>query len=180
MKLIPSLVLVVLATVAAPASAQDSAPDAAPAAAAETIAVDPKSRDHEIEARLENILAATKWFQKLDVRVQEGVVFLEGASDTNEHATWAADLARRTQDVAAVVNRLEFEPPSVFDFEPATAGLRDLGRSIVGALPLVVFAFVVLGIGWLLSRLSAGLTRRALARRTIAPLLREVIARIAG
>mgnify|MGYP000455483484 CR=1 FL=1 len=53
MKLIPSLVLVVLATVVAPASAQGSAPDAAPAPAAETISVDPKSRDHEIEARLE-------------------------------------------------------------------------------------------------------------------------------
>lgn len=178
MKLIPSLVLVVLVVVVAPAAAQDSAPDAAPDP--EMVKVAPKARDHEIEARLENILAATKWFPTLDVRVQEGVVFLEGASDTGEHATWAADLARRTQDVAAVINRLEVEPGSVFDFEPATAGVRELGRSIVGALPLVLFAFVVLGIGWLLSRLSAGLTRRALSRRTIAPLLREVIARVAG
>lgn len=180
MKLILSLALVVLATVASPASAQDPVSDAAPAPAIETVSVDPKARDHDIEIRLENILAATKWFDKLDVRVQEGVVFLDGASDTGAHATWAADLARRTQDVAAVINRLEVEPPSIVDFEPATAGLRDLGRSIVGALPLVVFALVVLGIGWLLSRLSAAIARRALARRTIAPLLREVIARVAG
>lgn len=79
-----------------------------------------------------------------------------------------------------MINRLEVEPPSVFDFEPATSGLRDFGRSIVGALPLVLFGVVVLGIGWLLSRLTAGLTRRALAQRTMAPLLREVIARVAG
>ncbi len=44
----------------------------------------------------------------------------------------------------------------------------------------MLFALAVLGIGWLLSRLSAWITRRALARRTIAPLLREVIARVAG
>ncbi len=130
MKLLTSFVLVALAVVVAPASAQD--PGSAPAPAAETVAVDPKSLDHEIEARLENIFAATKWFQVLDVRVQEGVVFLKGMSDTEDHATWAADLARRTQDVAAVVNWLEVASPPVFDFEPATAGLRDLGRSIVG------------------------------------------------
>lgn len=78
MKRILSLALVMLAMVAAPASAKDSASDAAPAPATETVKVAPQARDHEIEARLEHILGATKWFQKLDVRVQEGVVFLEG------------------------------------------------------------------------------------------------------
>ncbi|MBA3461157.1 MAG: BON domain-containing protein [Deltaproteobacteria bacterium] len=89
MKLIPLLVLAVLVVVVGPASAQDSAPDAAPDPATETVKVAPKARDHEIETRLENILAATKWFPTLEVRVEEGVVFLEGATDTVEHATWA-------------------------------------------------------------------------------------------
>ncbi len=65
MKLLPSLVLVVLAAVVAPASAQDSPSSPTSAPAAETVAVDPKSLDHEIEARLENILADSPILSRL-------------------------------------------------------------------------------------------------------------------
>ena len=145
-----------------------------------TIGVAATARDPEIAARLESVLKATSWFESLDVRVQDGVVFLAGTSDTSEQRVWAGDLARRTQDVAAVVNRIEVRTPSVFDFEPATRGLRDLGRGIVGALPMFAFAMAVLGIAWLFSRTARALTRRALERRTLAPLLREVISRAVG
>jgi small-conductance mechanosensitive channel len=174
--------IAVLAFADAPrAFAQDSpAPAAEPAPIPEKVDIAPEARDEQIEERLRRILTATGWFEALDLRVDEGVVFLSGTADTEDHRRWAGDLARRTQDVAAVVNRLEVATPSVFDFEPAIAGLEDLGRSIIGALPFVLFAFVVLGIGWLLARVAAALTRRALRRRTIAPLLREVLAKIAG
>ena len=55
--------------------------------------------------------------------------------------------------------------------------MKNLGRSILGALPFVLFALVVLVIAWGISRLAAMLTRRALSKRTVAPLLREVIAK---
>lgn len=145
-----------------------------------TIDVAPTARDSEIAARLESVLKATSWFESLDVRVRDGVVFLAGISDTPEHRVWAGDLAGRTQDVAAVVNRMGVATPSVFDFEPATRGLRDLGRGVVGALPMFAFAMVVLGVAWLFSRIARALTRRTLQRRPLAPLLREVISRAVG
>jgi small conductance mechanosensitive channel len=174
--------IAVLAFAAAPrALAQDRpAPATEPAPITEKVEVAPEARDEQIEERLRRILTATRWFEALGVRVDEGVVFLSGTADTEEHRRWAGDLARRTQDVAAVVNRLEVATPSVFDFGPAIAGLEDLGRGIVGALPFVLFALIVLGIGWLLSRLAAALARRALRRRPLAPLLREVLAKVVG
>ncbi len=171
-----------IAIVAQPARAQEP-PAPAPASTpvtTGTIEVAATARDPEIAARLKSVLKATSWFESLDVRVQDGVVFLAGIADTPEQRVWAGDLARRTQDVAAVVNRIEVRTPSVFDFAPATRGLRELGRGIVGALPMFAFAMVVLGIAWLLSRTARALTRQALERRTLAPLLREVISRAVG
>ena len=59
-----------------------------------------------------------------EVQVEEGVVFLRGEAETEQYRTWAGDLARRTQDVTAVVNQLEIVEPSVWDFQPVTTRLR--------------------------------------------------------
>jgi len=175
--------VVAVVTMAAPrlASAQPGPKvESEVAAPRDTVDVSPKARDEEIDARLENIMRATSWFADLDVRVQDGVVFLAGVVDTDEHRLWAAELARRTQDVAAVVNQLAVPTPSVFELEPATRALRELGRGVVGALPLLMFAILVLAVAWLMSRLTTGGMRRLLQRRALPPLLREVLARVSG
>ena len=74
--------------------------------------VNPVARDEEILKRLQNILDATNWFTDPQVLVEEGVVFLNGQVESEELKKWASDLARNTQDVVAVVNRMEIlEPP---------------------------------------------------------------------
>ena len=93
-----------------------------PAPKTERVDVTPVARDEHIQRRLHSILTATEWFQDIDVRVQDGVAFLSGRSDTDEHRVWAGDLARRTQDVVAVVNRIEVLTPSVSNFAPAIEG----------------------------------------------------------
>ncbi|MCL4854534.1 MAG: BON domain-containing protein, partial [Bryobacteraceae bacterium] len=82
--------------------------------------VKPVARDEEIRQRLERILRATGWFQASEVEVEEGVVFLNGRTRSEEYKTWAGNLARSTRDVVAVVNRLEVAK-SVWDLEPALA-----------------------------------------------------------
>jgi small conductance mechanosensitive channel len=151
-----------------------------PAPGNDKVDVAPQARDEEIQARLASILTATEWFDGLAIRVQDGVVFLSGMADNDEHRKWAGDLARRTQAVAAVVNRLEVRPRSISNFAPAIEGLHDLGNSIVGALPFLVFALFVLAVAWVVSRIATALARRALSKRTVAPLLREVIAKVVG
>ena len=145
--------------------------------APESVDVEPTARDEEIRARLQGILEATGWFANPEVQVQEGVVFLRGEAQEEEYKTWAGDLARRTQDVTAVVNQLEVTEPSVWDFQPVTSGLRNLGRTLLGAVPLIVFGLFVLFIAWVTSRLMSIAARRWLQRRDWNPLLTSVVAR---
>jgi small conductance mechanosensitive channel len=126
------------------------------------------------------VLDATGWFVDPEVRVEDGVVFLNGRTETAELRRWAGDLARNTQDVAAVANRIELIEPSAWDFATARGGLRELWRDIVRSLPLVLFGLVTLGLsalaGWLVSRLA----RVMLRPRVRAKLLRGVLAALAG
>lgn len=146
-----------------------------PPQAPDRVEVEPVAQDDEIAERLQGILEATHWFTQPEVRVQDGVVFLSGSTSRAEYRTWAGDLARRTQDVAAVVNQIEVAEPSVWDIEPALAGVRDLWRGLVRAIPVAVVSLLILGAAWAVSGLAARLARRFLAARVSSRLLRNVM-----
>ncbi|MDX1663996.1 MAG: mechanosensitive ion channel, partial [Candidatus Promineifilaceae bacterium] len=179
------LVMGVILAAPAPSVAAQGRPTPTPAApggeepieAPDRVEVEPAARDEEIGARLQSILEATGWFTDPDVRVEEGVVFLEGETQSEEFKEWAANLARRTQDVVAVVNRIEVEQPPIWDFQPALAGLREQARRFVRTLPLLLFSLLVLVAAAGVARLTANLAREALGRRDLNRLLVTVIAR---
>ncbi|HQZ65092.1 MAG TPA: BON domain-containing protein [Planctomycetaceae bacterium] len=64
-------------------------------------------------------LKSTEWFQNEEVHVQSGVVFLTGETRLEKYRTWASDLAGKTEDVVAVVNRITVSSPPWFDAAPA-------------------------------------------------------------
>src|SRR5258708_7238560 len=74
--------------------------------------VEPLARDSAIQERLTRILTATGWFEKPQVEVRDGVVFLSGTTQTAEYRRWAEDLASNTQDVAATVNHIDIRQSS--------------------------------------------------------------------
>ena len=181
------LALACLVLFATPVLAQEGPTPTPPAGseedgleAPERVYVQPTARDDEIRQRLQDILKATGWFSDPTVRVQDGVVFLSGQTSTDEYKRWAGDLARNTQDVAAAVNQIEVTTPPILDFQPAVARLREQGRSLVGAAPLIVFSLLVLILAWMAARLVVRATRRSLRQRQINPLLRNVLARGIG
>jgi len=141
-----------------------------------TVAVQPLADDEEIRHRLESVMEATGWFTAPEVKVVDGVVFLSGRADTDEIKKWAGDLARNTQDVVAVANRIEVSQPSAWDFSGARSGLSGLSRDFVRSLPFVVVALFILalsaGAGWLTARSA----RKFLSGRIRAKLLRGVFA----
>jgi small-conductance mechanosensitive channel len=144
------------------------------------VEVQPLARDEEIRKRLLGVLEATEWFTNPKVRVDKGVVFLSGTAPTEELKTWASNLARNTQDVVAVANKMEVAQPSALDFAPAWDGLIGLWRDIIRILPWIIFGLIVLLlsglIGWLTSRgLHIFLRHRVRAR-----VLRGVLAASAG
>jgi small-conductance mechanosensitive channel len=141
-----------------------------------TVQVEPTARDEAIAERLQTILQATEWFDQPAVTVREGVVFLDGRTRREEYRTWAGDLARNTQDVVAVVNRLQVVERSPWDFTPALTELRRIGRSVVQALPLIGFTLLILVITWVAARQTTRVARRLLRRRIVNSFLRDLVA----
>ena len=145
-----------------------------------TVDVKPVARDEEISTRLQRVLDATGWFVDPQVRVEEGVVFLNGRTETDELKKWAGDLARNTQDVVAVANRMDVLEPAVWDFSPAWDGLHVLWRDIIRSLPFFLFGLLILALSAGAGVLATRGVRKMLRRRVQANLLRNVMARGMG
>lgn len=152
--------------------------DLAPSAA--TVDIKPVARDEEIRKRLQSVLDATGWIIDPQIEVREGVVFLNGRVQTDELKKWAGDLARNTQDVVAVANRMEVLEPSVWDFSPAWSGLLVLWRDFIRSLPFFLFGLLILALSAGAGVLATRGARVLLRRRVRANLLRNVMARAVG
>lgn len=142
--------------------------------------VNPVAADAEIESRLVRILEATGWFENPEARVDEGVVFLSGQVDTEPHKEWAAKLAAKTQDVVAVVNRIEVREKSMWDLSDSFAELAELGSKAVQNSPLIVVGILFLILTWWASGWTARLTAGLFQRRMKSALLGDVASRAAA
>lgn len=142
--------------------------------------VTPVAQDEEIRQRLQTVLNVTDWFTDPQVRVDEGVVFLNGQVESDELKKWAGDLARNTQDVVAVANRLEVSEPSVWDFRQASSGISALWRDFIRAMPFVLFGLFILALSVGTALLATRVVRALLRQRIQTKLLQNVIARAAG
>ncbi|UPH72044.1 mechanosensitive ion channel [Abyssibius alkaniclasticus] len=177
-----SLVMVaaaLLTLVATPLVAQDAPaePDAEITASDQNVTVDPIAPDLRIGARIADILAATGWYDALDVRVENGIVFLNGTAGSEAQKAWARDLANKTDGVVAVVNQIEIAAEIDWNFDPAVKELRRLVESSAAALPVLLLALVVLPLAWYIAHLVARLMRWVFARRISSPFLRSIVAR---
>ena len=101
--------------------------------APDNVEVEPRAGDKQIARRLEKILQATQWFRDSSASVDNGVVFLQGRTSEESFKKWAGDLARNTRDVVAVVNRIEVDPPAIWDSSYVRNQLATIGRSLVRA-----------------------------------------------
>jgi len=145
--------------------------------APERVDIEPVADDSEIQDRLARILNSIDWFEDPQVEVSDGVVFLNGSTQTADHKRWAGDLARNTQDVTAVVNRMEVLDPDIWDYEPAFTGIQELWQNILSAVPFLIFGIAVMIIFWLISVLVAKVARAYLANRKMNDLLQTIVAR---
>jgi len=182
------VVFVIYQIAMSPAAAQDQPPPQAPPETIDTEApetpekvdVNPVAGDAEIELRLVRILEATGWFKQPEAHVDEGVVFLSGLVDTEPHKEWAAKLATKTQDVVAVVNRIEVDQKSMWDLSDAFGELTTLGSKTVQNSPLILVGILFLVVSWWASGWTARLTAGLFQRRMKSLLLGNVVSRAAA
>lgn len=110
------------------------------------VGVDEKPGDRQIEESLQEILEATVRYRNLSVEVRDGVVFLGGVASTDDDHALAADLAKRTEGVAAVVNNLADPIKPIWTLRPAIAEFEALLRVVVRSLPLLLAGLVLTGL----------------------------------
>ncbi|MDA0701943.1 MAG: mechanosensitive ion channel family protein [Proteobacteria bacterium] len=144
------------------------------------VQVRPEAEDKAIAARLTRILVASERIRAPQVEVREGIVFLDGIAETEAHRDWAGQVARTTQDVVAVVNRIEVQARVDWDFSPAWAEADRLLQQGQRVLPLLLLATIVLFASWLAARLVTRLSRVVLGRWIVSPLLLKVLTRAIG
>ena len=142
-----------------------------------TVEVSPKASDSDIEKRLVSILTATDWYEKINIRVENGVVFIKGQTKTIEHREWAADLAKNTQSVIAVVNDMEVVSSTSWYVKEFKSVTSDFSKGVVLWLPFLGLAFVVLLISYLIAKLITKNFRGFFKTRGYHPLLAEVMAK---
>jgi len=86
-------------------------------------------------------------------------------------------LATNTQDVAAVVNRMNVVEKSIWDFSPAFRNLREFRDNSIQSLPLIVFSLVILLLTWGATKLATSVAQRMFRQRIPNNLLRWVATR---
>ena len=179
------LLSILLCVAPAPAFTQGSGNESVPPALAPNsqagespVKVAPTAEDADIAGRLTRILESTGWFEHPQVIVREGVVTLDGSAKTEENRSWAGDLAAKTENVVAVINRIKTETDVVSTFGYARDELVGLARKAAQAWPLVALAIVIIALAWIISRLVGLLARRFFASRVESPLLLAVVVRL--
>jgi len=142
--------------------------------------VKPIAQDEEIRKRLQRVMDATDWFTDPKVRVEEGVVFFNGKVESDELKKWAGDLARNTQDVVAVANRLQVIQQSIWDFRQPWNGVMLLWSDFFLALPFLILTLLILALTVGSALLTTRIVHALLRPRIRTKLLQNVIARAAG
>ena len=171
---------VVLATAASHAQTKDESsqtPGEAPPELPQEVDVEPIAEDAEIATRLTRILKATEWFQQPIATVDEGVVFLSGRADSEPHREWAGRLAGKTQDVVAVVNRIDVIEKSMWDLTPAWSELQELAADTIRNSPLIGMGLLLLVGTWWATKWSVRGAAILFRRHFKSHLLRDVAAR---
>ena len=141
------------------------------------IDVKPKARDQEIQKRIDNILTATNWYERLAVKVDDGIVCLKGEAKTEEHKKWAQQLAQKIQDVVAVVNKIKVTGPASWYIQQILADIQELWQRILHGLPFFVFAILILLLSWGMGNIAVVSAKKTMRGRNIHPLLTDVIAK---
>ncbi len=159
-----------------PLEAEDPTEESAPEVPSE-VDVKPLTEDTDIASRLTEILQATEWFIAPQVEVDEGVVFLRGRVDNEQHREWAARLAGKTKDVVAVVNRLVLVEKPLWDMTPAWNEVKELTAATVRNIPLILVGSALLAATWLATKWSMFAARTLFGKRLKSPLLRDVASR---
>lgn len=143
----------------------------------ERVAVEEVTPDDAIRQRLAKILDATEWFEDVEIEVRESVAFLDGKATDDDQREWAARLARNTEGVAAVVNRIEVEKAVDFSeaFQVVSSSVKGLWEDFLARSPLLLAGIIALILTGLASKLAGFVIKRLSQRSQLRASLQDLV-----
>lgn len=159
------------------ASVQEASSTDGPPEAAQEVDVTGVETDASIQQRLTRVLKASGWIEEPEVRVDSGVVFLNGRTGEQRYFEWAANVSRNTQDVVAVINRITVEETVNLDAAVSHVGssLQKLWRDFLKRLPLILAGVVVLILTWLVAKIAVSFVDRMAKSSRLRTSLRDLL-----
>jgi len=156
---------------------QEPPADDAVVATDEEVSVEAVTDDDAIQRRLQNILSASDWFTSPSVVVNEGIVILSGETNTIRRRDWAGDVARRTEDVVAVVNNITVIESVAIEDSVATVSksLGKLWTEFLKQVPLLVAASVIILLTWIIARIAVTIVSNASRRSRLRGGLQDLL-----
>lgn len=153
-----------------------------PPVPAQKVEIAPNAADSEIQDRINKILLASEWFENLNVRVDEGIVFLDGVALEANNQEWAGIMSRNVEDVVAVVNNISLQDTSSFDLSKSsthiTASLWSLWRDFLSRLPLIIVGFIILVLTWCVDNVAAVVVRRSAKQARLRSSLQDLLVQL--
>lgn len=169
-------------TTAAEATKPANPPDNDLQESTQPVQVDPTASDDDIETRLHRIMEASERFEDVSVRVEAGIVFLDGVAQEQSHQSWAANMSRNVEGVVAVVNNITVRERSSFNLTKSSdhviTSLRSIWRDFLERLPLITVGMLVLVVTWGVDLAAASLVRRSARRAHLRSSLQDLLVQL--
>jgi small-conductance mechanosensitive channel len=134
--------------------------------------------DDAVRNRIRSILQASEWFHEISVQNNSGIVTLNGTTASGEHKDWAENIAYRTEDVVAVVNKIQVVNPDPWSLAPVADQTQALFQQGLRHVPQWIVSLLILAVSVLLARRLVATARRLLTKRVDSIMLRGLIARL--
>lgn len=130
-----------------------------------SVDIPPLATDSAIEQRLSELIQVTKWYQKVELDVNHGLVILTGEVENETRREWLVKLAEKTDGVVSVIDKLELSVPTARVFEPAFKEVQSLSERSLKKIPYIFSAILVIILTFLLSLLMRNSVKRLLRDR---------------
>jgi small conductance mechanosensitive channel len=169
--------LVLAATLLVEPGLRAQAPKEVPPETAQRVEVNTQTPDQGIRQRILDVFSQVGEFEKIDVKVNAGVVTLSGEVSGAKTREEALALVNRTEGVVLALDRLTETTEVGARLSPAMEKLHSLGRGFMAKLPLIAIA---LGVITLFAILANFLHRREswYARLRVSSLARNLARRL--
>ena len=134
--------------------------------------------DSDIGKRIKMILSASNWFDNVEVTSVSGVVTLTGTTAKEDYKNWAESIGYRTENVVAVINKINVVNNNQWDVKPLVNQTHLLFDRVLRYMPVLIASALTLLFSIILSKKIASTGRRLLKTRIENTMLRRLVAKL--